>query len=127
MAIIVKRKNRECVDFARAEITITNKDVGSTIDFAGVLPGFTIIDANLSVQEAFDGNNSISLGLEGDLDKFIANTNVTTIKGAGFKNIQYKALKPTSVLVNVTGNASSSGKAIVSIVYAKNASSRTDY
>jgi len=127
MAIIVKRKNRECVDFARAETTITNKDVGSSIDFAGILPGFTIIDANLSVIEAFDGNNSISVGLDGDMEKFIANTNVTTIKGAGFKNIQYKAQKPTSVLVNVTGSTATTGKAIVSIVYAKNASSRTDY
>lgn len=128
MAVIQKRKDREIVDFGRAEITVTGADVGSTIDFAGIIGGFRIVDANVTVEEAFaNANNTISIGLEGALTKFVAATAVNAIKGVGFTNIQYKADKPTSIYADIAGTASVTGKAIVSITYAKNASSRTDY
>ncbi len=128
MAVVIKRKDRESVDFARAEITVSGADVGSTIDFAGIIGGFTIVDANVTVTEAFaNADNTISIGLEGALAKFVPATAANAIKGIGFTNVQYKADKPTSIYANITGAASTVGKAIVSITYAKNASSRTDY
>lgn len=127
MGIVTRRKDRECVDFARAEITVTAKDAGTTIDFAGVLSGFTIVDANITVVEAFDGGNKISVGLEDALTKFVAATTASAVKGAGFSNVEFKADKPTSVYVDISNETSTTGKAIVSITYAKNASSRTDY
>ena len=128
MAVVQRRRDREAVDFGRAEITVTGADVGSTIDFAGILGGFRVVDANVTVEEAFaNANNTISIGLEGALTKFVAATAVDTIKGVGFTNVQYKADKPTSIYANIAGTASATGKAIVSITYAKAASSRTDY
>lgn len=128
MAIVVKRTDREIVDFGRAEITVTGADVGSTIDFAGIIGGFRIVDANVTVEQAFaNADNTISIGLEGALTKFVTATAVNAIKGIGFTNVQYKADKPTSIYANITGTASATGKAVVSITYAKNASSRTDY
>lgn len=128
MAIVVKRTDREIVDFGRAEITVTGADVGSTIDFAGIIGGFRIVDANVTVEQAFaNADNTISIGLEGALTKFATATAVNAIKGIGFTNVQYKADKPTSIYANITGTASATGKAVVSITYAKNASSRTDY
>lgn len=128
MAIVVKRKDREAVDFARASITVTGEDVGSTIDFAGILGGFTIVDANVTVEKAFaNADNTISIGLTGALGKFVPATAANAIKGIGFSNVQYKAEKPTSIFVDIKGTASTTGKAVVSIVYSKNASSRTDY
>ncbi len=128
MAVVVRRKDREAVDFGRAEITVTFDDVGSTIDFAGIIGGFTVVDANVTVEEAFaNADNTISVGLTGALEKFVAKAAANAIKGLGFTNIQYKADKPTSIFVDVKGTASTTGKAVVSIVYSKNASSRTDY
>ena len=128
MAIVVKRTDREIVDFGRAEITVTGADVGSTIDFAGIIGGFRIVDANVTVEQAFaNADNTISIGLEGALTKFVTATAVNAIKGIGFANVQYKADKPTSIYANITGAASATGKAVISITYAKNASSRTDY
>ncbi len=128
MAVVVRRKDREAVDFGRAEITVTYDDVGSTIDFAGIVGGFTIVDANVTVEEAFkNADNTISVGLTGSLEKFVTKAAVNAVKGLGFTNIQYKADKPTSIYVDVKGSASTTGKAVVSIVYSKNASSRTDY
>lgn len=128
MAVVQRRRDRETVDFGRAEITVTGADVGSTIDFAGIIGGFRIVDANVTVEEAFaNANNTISIGLEGALTKFVAATAVDAIKGVGFTNVQYKADKPTSIYANIAGTASATGKAIVSITYAKAASSRTDY
>ncbi len=128
MAVVVRRKDREAVDFGRAEITVTYDDVGSTIDFAGIVGGFTIVDANVTVEKAFaNADNTISVGLTGSLEKFVTKTAVNAVKGLGFTNIQYKADKPTSIYVDVKGSASTTGKAVVSIVYSKNASSRTDY
>lgn len=128
MAVVVRRKDREAVDFGRAEITVTYDDVGSTIDFAGIVGGFTIVDANVTVEEAFENaDNTISVGLTGSLEKFVTKAAANAVKGLGFTNIQYKADKPTSIYVDVKGSASTTGKAVVSIVYSKNASSRTDY
>lgn len=128
MSVVIKRNDRETVDFGRAEITVIGADVGSTIDFAGILGGFRIVDANVTVEEAFaNANNTISIGLEGALTKFVAATAVDVIKGVGFTNVQYKADKPTSIYANIAGTTSATGKAIVSITYAKAASSRTDY
>lgn len=128
MAVVVRRKDREAVDFGRAEITVTYDDVGSTIDFAGIVGGFTIVDANVTVEEAFENaDNTISVGLTGSLEKFVTKAAANAVKGLGFTNIQYKADKPTSIYVDVKGTASTTGKAVVSIVYSKNASSRTDY
>ena len=128
MAVEKRRKDRETVDFARADITVTGADVGKTIDFTGILGGFTIVDANVTVTEAFaNANNTISVGLEGALAKFIPATAANAVKGIGFTDVQYKADKPTSIYVDIAGTASTTGEAIVSITYAKNASSRTDY
>ena len=128
MSVVIKRNDRETVDFGRAEITVTGADVGSTIDFAGIIGGFRIVDANVTVEQAFaNADNTISIGLEGALTKFVTATAVNAIKGIGFTNVQYKADKPTSIYANITGAASATGKAVISITYAKNASSRTDY
>lgn len=128
MAVVVRRKDREAVDFARATIVVTGADVGSTIDFAGIIGGFTVVDANVTVEEAFaNADNTISVGVEGALEKFITKTGANAIKGIGFTDVQYKAEKPTSIFVDIKGTASATGKAIVSIIYSKNASSRTDY
>lgn len=128
MAVVVRRKDREAVDFGRAEITVTYDDIGSTIDFAGIVGGFTIVDANVTVEKAFaNADNTISVGLTGSLEKFVTKAAANAVKGLGFTNIQYKADKPTSIYVDVKGSASTTGKAVVSIVYSKNASSRTDY
>lgn len=128
MPIVKKRKDRECVDFGRTEIVVVGADAGNTIDFAGILGGFTIIDANVTVTEAFaNSDNTISVGLDGDLAKFIPATVVNSIKGVGFTHVQYTANKPTAVLIDVKGGVSATGKAIVSIFYAKQSSSRTDY
>ncbi len=128
MAVVVRRKDREAVDFGRAEITVTYDDIGSTIDFSGIVGGFTIVDANVTVEEAFaNADNTISVGLTGSLEKFVTKAAANAVKGLGFTNIQYKADKPTSIYVDVKGSASTTGKAVVSIVYSKNASSRTDY
>ncbi|MDX9744242.1 MAG: hypothetical protein RBT59_10515 [Arcobacteraceae bacterium] len=128
MPIIERKRKRECTDFARFDTVITGADVGNTILFAGILPGHTVIDANVTVVEAFENaDNNISVGVEGDLVKFIPATTVNAIKGVGFSNKQYTAEKETSLFVNVTGTVSTTGKAIVSIMYAKNATSRVDY
>lgn len=128
MAVEKRRKDRETVDFAMADITVTGADVGKTIDFAGILGGFKIVDANVTVTKAFaNANNTISVGLEGALAKFIPATAANVVKGIGFTDVQYKADKPTSIYVDIAGTASTTGEAIVSITYAKNASSRTDY
>ena len=128
MAVEIRRKDRETVDFARADITVSGADVGKTIDFTGILGGFTIVDANVTVTKAFaNANNTISVGLEPALAKFIPATAANAVKGIGFTDVQYKADKPTSIYVDIAGTASTTGEAIVSITYAKNASSRTDY
>src|SRR5574343_1891395 len=112
MAVVVRRKDREAVDFGRAEITVTYDDVGSTIDFAGIVGGFTIVDANVTVEEAFaNADNTISVGLTGSLEKFVTKAAINAVKGLGFTNIQYKADKPTSIYVDVKGTASTTGKA----------------
>ena len=128
MAIESKKRTRECTDFGRIDIPITGSDVGSQVEFAGILAGFTFIGANVTVTEAFaNANNTISVGLEGALAKFIPATAANVVKGIGFTDVQYKADKPTSIYVDIAGTASTTGEAIVSITYAKNASSRTDY
>jgi len=128
MPVVTRRKDREAVDFARAEVVVTGADVGNTIDFAGIIGGFRIVDANVTVEEAFaNADNTISIGLEGALAKFVPATAANAIKGIGFTNVQFKADKPTSIFADVKGTTSATGRAVVSITYAKNASSRTDY
>lgn len=128
MAIESKKRTRECTDFGRIDIPITGSDVGSQVEFAGILAGFTIIGANVTVTEAFaNADNTISVGIDGDLTRFVAATAVNSLVGAAFTNKQYKADKTTAVYANVAGTASATGKATVSIMYAKHAVSRIDY
>lgn len=128
MAIVDKKRKRECTDFGRIEIPISGADVGSTVLFAGILAGFTVIDANITVTEAFGNvDNTISIGIDGDLTRFVAATAANTLVGVGFSNKQYKAEKTTEIYANVLGTASTTGKAIISILYSKNAVSRIDY
>ena len=88
---------------------------------------FDVRDRN-QVEKAFaNAYNTISVGLTGSLEKFVTKAAANAVKGLGFTDIQYKADKPTSIYVDVKGSASTTGKAVVSIVYSKNASSRTDY
>lgn len=125
---VVKRSNRECTDFARTQVFLTCEDVGKTVDFAGILGGFTIIDVNVTVVEAFtNANNTICVGIEGATDKFIADTAMNSKKGIGYNQMQFKAKKPTSIVAQIKGSASTTGKAVVSVIYAKNSTSRTDY
>ena len=120
MAITVKRKEREIRDSGFISFDVVAGDVGKTYDFMGIPEGFRIVDANVTVDEAFaNTDNKISVGIEGDFVRFVPATAVDAVKGIGFNNRQLTATQTMAVLVDVTGTASSTGKATVTVMYAK--------
>jgi len=128
MAITVKRKEREIRDSGFISFDVVAGDVGKTYDFMGIPEGFRIVDVNVTVDEAFDGASAkISVGIEGDVVRFVPATAVDAVKGIGFNNRQLTATQTMAVLVDVTGGASTTGKATVTVMYAKLPVSKQEY
>jgi len=128
MAITVNRKNREIRTHGTVAFDVTGADVGKTYDFMGIPTGFRIVDANITVDEAFaNANNTIEVGIEGNTARFIAATAVDAIKGVAFNNRQFTAAQTTSILVDIKGTASATGKATITVTYAKLPDARQDY
>lgn len=128
MAITVKRKKREIRDQGVVTFEVTGADVGKTYDFMGIAEGFRVLDVNVTVDEAFaNADNKMSVGIEGDLVRFMAQTTVDSIKGIAFNNRQYTATKPTAIVADVVGTASATGKATVAVRYAKLPVSKQEY
>lgn len=128
MAITVKRKNREIRDHGVITFDVTGADVGKTYDFMGIAEGFRVLDVNVTVEEAFaNANNTISVGIEGDLVRFIPATLVNAIKGIGFNDRQLSATQSMAIVIDVVGTASATGKATVSVAYCKLPVSRQEY
>jgi hypothetical protein len=128
MAITVKRKEREIRDSGFISFDVVAGDVGKTYDFMGIPEGFRIVDVNVTVDEAFaNDNNNISVGIEGDLVRFVPSTVVNSVKGIGFNNRQLTATQTMAVLIDITGDASAAGKATVTVMYAKLPVSKQEY
>jgi len=128
MAITVKRKEREIRDSGFISFDVVAGDVGKTYDFMGIPDGFRIVDVNVSVDEAFDGTDAkMSVGIEGDVARFVPATAVDAVKGIAFNNRQLTATQTMAVLVDVTGGASTTGKATVTVMYAKLPVSKQEY
>lgn len=128
MAIISERKKRERRDIGTVTKEILPKHIGTTIDFMGIAEGFRIVAVNVTVEEAFtNADNTISVGLEEDFERFIPATGVNAIKGIPFNNRQFTALKSTAIVVDVVGTASATGRAIVTVSYLKQASTVQEY
>ena len=128
MAITVKRKNREIRDSGTIVAVVSGSDVGKSIDFMGIPEGFRIVGANVTVDEAFaNADNKVSVGIEGDYGRFIPQTTINAVKGIGFNNRQLTALQSTAIIVDVVGAASATGKATVTVSYAKLPVSKQEY
>lgn len=128
MAITVKRKMREIRDLGVVTFDVTGADVGKTYDFAGVAEGFRILDVNVTVDEAFaNANNTISVGIEGDLVRFVPATAVDSVKGFRGNNRQMTAAMSTAIVANIAGTASATGKATITVTYAKLPVSKQEY
>ncbi len=128
MAITVKRNNRERRTQGVITFDIASSDVGKTYDFMGVAKGFRVVDVNVTVDEAFaNADNTIEVGIEGDTDKFIAPTAMNAIKGIGFNDKQWSVPKTMAIVCDIKGTASATGKATVTVVYAKQADARQEY
>ena len=128
MAITSKRKNREIKNHGAISFDVTGGDVGKTYDFMGILSGFRVTNVNVTVDEAFaNGDNTISVGLEDDVVRFVPATVVNAIKGIGFNNKQFTASKGTPIVIDIIGSASATGKATVTVEYLKLPDSRQEY
>lgn len=128
MAITVNRKQREIRTQGAISFGVTGADVGKTYDFMGIPAGFRVIDVNVTVDEAFTNvNNTISVGIEDDLVRFVPATAVNAVKGVAFNNRQLTASKVMSIVTDIAGDASVTGKATINVVYAKLADSRQEY
>ncbi len=128
MAITVKRKNREIRDGGTISFVVTGADVGKTYDFMGIAEGFRILNVNVTVDTAFvNADNKISVGIEGDLVRFVPQTIVNAVKGIGFNDRQYTATKSMAIVVDVVGTASATGNATVTVEYAKLPVSKQEY
>lgn len=128
MAITVNRKEREIRSQGIITFDVTGDDVGKTYDFMGIAPGFRVIDANVTVHEAFDNaDNTIEVGLEEDTTRFIPATAVNALKGVGFSDKQFTAQQSMSLIADIKGTASTAGKATITVVYAKLPEARQEY
>lgn len=128
MAIEVKRNEREIRDSGTITAVFKGSDVAKTLDFMGIPEGFRVTDVNVTVDEAFEkADNKISVGIEGDFVRFIAPTLVNSVKGIGFNNRQFTAVDSTGIVIDITGAASVSGKATVTVSYAKLPVSKQEY
>jgi|GEM_PF-1977972 len=136
MAIKVKRKNREIRDGGTVTAIFTSADVGTTVDFMGIPEGFRIVDVNVTVDTLFNGtdgttnDNKISVGIEGDLVRFIPATSVDAVKGITFNNRQLTAVNSMAIVIDITGSgsvAATTGSATVTVSYAKLPASKQEY
>jgi hypothetical protein len=128
MAITVRRGKREIRDKGTIVYPFTGADVGKTIDFMGIGEGFRVVNVNVTVDEAFaNADNKVSVGIEGDLVRFIAQTTVNSIVGFGFNNRQLTALKPMAIVLDVVGSISAIGAGSVTVMYEKLPVSKQDY
>lgn len=128
MAITVKRGARERRELGVITFPFSGADVGKTLDFMGVLTGFRVIDVNVTIDTPFANvDNKVSVGIEGDLTRFMDQTAVNTIKGIPFNNRQLTASKTMSIVLDVVGTSSATGKGTVTVVYAKLATSKQEY
>lgn len=128
MAITVSRKNREIRDNGKVSFVVKGADVGKTIDFMGIAEGFRVVNVNVTVDEAFANvDNTVSVGIEGDLVRFIPVTTVNAIKGIGFNNRQLSATQSMAIVVDIIGTASATGSATVTVEYAKLPVSKQEY
>lgn len=129
MAITVKRgKVREIRDQGVVSFEVTGADVGKTYDFMGVYEGFRVLDVNVTVDEVFaNADNKISVGIEGDLTRLCAQTTVNAIKGFSGNDRQLTAPRPIAIVADVVGSTSATGKATITVTYAKLPVSKQDY
>lgn len=97
-----------------AEIGYTN---GSTI-VCHVPQGGVIVKANVTVLEAYNGTNpTVKLGTEVTADKLITKT-AGAVGGDDSKYVHIATANEKQVIATVSGS-STSGKALVTIMYAK--------
>lgn len=128
MAILSNRKNREIRDSGKVSFVVKGADVGKTIDFMGIAEGFRVTNVNVTVNDAFaNANNTISVGIEGDLVRFVPATAANAVKGIGFNNRQLTATQSMAIVVDVVGTASTTGNATVTVEYAKLPISKQEY
>lgn len=128
MAITVKRKNREIREQGIVVFDITGADVGKTYDFAGIPDGFRVLDVNVTVDEAFaNADNKISIGIEGDYTRFMAQQQADGVAGFRGNGRQMTATQPMAIVADIVGTASASGKATVTVQYAKLPVSKQEY
>lgn len=128
MSITVKRVPIERRNAGVITFEVSGADVGKTYDFMGILKGFRITDVNVTVDEAFaNANNTISVGTEADMTRFIPATVVNAVKGIAFNNKQLTANTTMSIVVDIVGTASATGSATVTVQYAKQPDSRQEY
>ena len=128
MAIEVKRKNREIRDNGTVVHVFKGADVGTTIDFMGIPEGFRIVDVNITVDIGFaNTDNKISVGIDGDLTRFVPQTTISSQKGIGFNNRQFTATGSIAIVVDIVGTASATGEATVTVSYAKLPVSKQEY
>lgn len=126
--ITVKRGSRERREVGVITFPFTSADVGKTYDFMGILAGFHVLDVNVTIDTAFaNADNKVSVGIEGDLTRFMDQTIVNAVKGIPFNNRQLTASKTMSILLDVVGTASATGAGTVTVKYAKLATSKQDY
>lgn len=128
MAITVKRGARERRELGVITFPFSGADVGKTLDFMGVLTGFRVIDVNVTIDTAFaNADNKVSVGIEGNLTRFMDQTTINAVKGIPFNNRQLTASKTMSIVLDVVGTASATGEGTVTVVYAKLATSKQEY
>lgn len=128
MAITVKRKNREIRDGGTITFKVMGADVGKTYDFMGIAEGFRVINVNVTVDEVFvNSDNKISVGIEGDLVRFVPQTTINAVKGIRFNDRQLTAIKAMAIVVDISGTASASGEATVTVEYVKLPVSKQEY
>ena len=128
MAITSNRKNREIRDNGTVTFVVKGADVGKTIDFMGIAENFRVVNVNVTVDEAFaNADNKISVGIEGNLVRFVPATQVNAVKGVAFNNRQLSATQSMAIVVDVVGTASATGNATVTVEYAKLPVSKQEY
>lgn len=128
MAVEVKRANREIRGTGAISFEVGAGDVGKTYDFMAIAEGFRVTKVNVTVDEAFaNADNTISVGLESDLVKFVPATAVNAIKGVAGGDEQYTAPSTTPIVVDIAGTTSATGKATVTVEYLKLPTARQEY
>ena len=103
----------------------TFADAGSTLDLGTMPPGHCVVDAGVVVIEVFNAgtNNRADIGTEDDTDDFGTDLSLLT-KGrivgdemATADNLYSTSAKKAQVVVDVTGTAATTGKAIAYVRY----------